>query len=88
MTGFGRRLVAGITAAIGLLVVASCGVPTDAQPRDIETTQPAELPQDVAAATTDTGPRVYFLITPEGQQNDMLAAVTRAVAPEPAVVLD
>jgi spore germination protein GerM len=87
VTGFGRRLVAGITAAIGLLVVASCGVPTDAQPRDIET-QPAELPQDVAAATTDTGPRVYFLITPEGQQNDMLAAVTRAVAPEPSVVLE
>jgi spore germination protein GerM len=89
MTGRTRRgFVAVVTAALGLLVVASCGVPTDAQPRDIEQ-PPAEVPrEDVAAATTDNGPRVYFLITPEGQQNDMLAAVTRAVGTEPAVVLE
>jgi spore germination protein GerM len=88
VTGRGRRLVAGVTAAIGLFVVASCGVPTDTQPRDIEQ-KPAEAPpDDVAAASTDTGPRVYFLITPEGQQNDTLAAVTRAVAAEPGVVLE
>jgi len=88
VTRRGQRFVAGFAAAIGLLVVASCGVPTDAQPRDIEQ-QPAEAPPaDVAAANTDSGPRVYFLITPESQQNDMLAAVTRAVAAVPAVVLE
>jgi hypothetical protein len=60
---------------------------TDAKPRDIDQ-KPEVAPQDVAAANTETGPRVYFLITPEGQQNDKPAAVTRAVAGDPAAVLD
>jgi spore germination protein GerM len=83
-----RRLVGVIAGAVALVVLASCGVPTDAGPRDIDQ-GPAEVPQqDVAAANTETGPRVYFLITPEGQQNDKLSAVTRAVAADPAAVLD
>jgi spore germination protein GerM len=74
-------------AAVSLAAVTACGVPIDGQPRDIP--KPAEVPrQDVAAATTDTGPRVYFLITPSGQQDDVLAAATRDVASDAASVLD
>jgi spore germination protein GerM len=88
MTGTGRRLVTAILGAIGLVVATSCGVPTDSQPRDIEQ-QPAETTgAGVAAASADTGPRVYFLFTPKGEQDDKLAAVTRAVAADAANVLD
>jgi spore germination protein GerM len=88
MTGRCRRLVGIVTFAVGVAVATSCGVPIDGQPRDIEQ-KPAEVPrQDVAAASTDTGPRVYFLITPAGQQNDVLAAATRDVSPDAAAVLD
>jgi spore germination protein GerM len=87
MTGRGRWLVAALAGAVGMAIVSACGVPVDAQPRDIDQ-KPAEAPRPDVAANTDQGPRVYFLITPDGQQNDKLAPITRDVAANPADVLD
>jgi spore germination protein GerM len=88
MTRRRRRRVTTVIGVACLALVGSCGVPTDSQPRDIDRKPPATSPQDVAATNTSTGPRVYFLITPAGQDNDVLAAVSRDVAPDPAAVLD
>jgi spore germination protein GerM len=88
MTAHRRRWARAMASVVGLAVVGGCGIPIDAQPRDIGSKPPESVPQAVAAATTDTGPRVYFLITPDNRQNDRLAPVSRDVAPDPAAVLD
>lgn len=77
------RLTAALAMAV--VVLASCGVPVDSGPRDIE--QQTSVAQPEVASTAFAGPRVYFLVTPEGQEGDKLAAVRRDVTPTPAAVV-
>jgi hypothetical protein len=84
-----RLLVRLVTVAGAAAVLAACGIPSDAAPRDVPLGDRLQLsgPQAPNQAASSVGPKVYFLSSQNPTGQDRLQPAGRNVPATPAAIL-